>query len=502
MADAGQADFTGLTLTTAAPGVQLQVTGDSLGGATTDSFTVVAAPAVQLVVTTKPLPSVIAGNGFNVVVMAEDSFGNTDPSFTRTVTLALASGPTGATLGGTLNLVADAGVAAFSGLILNKVGADNTLQATSSGVAAATTNPITVSAASVAQLTLINLPPVDVTAGTTFGLMIAAEDRFGNVNPSFAGAVTLSLPDNLAGDTLGGTLTMNADAGMVPFSDLTLTKAATSDRIQASSGGLAPVTTSPFAVAAAAATQLVVATQPPANLTAGNAFDLIVVAEDPYGNTDPGFSGVTLALSNPSGGAVLGGTPTQTADAGVASFTGLSLNKAGAAYTLQASSNGVSAIVTDPIAVSAGAATQLVVTDPPPSLVTAGSSFGLVVLAEDAFGNADANFSASVALATSDGEPLGGTPSVTASGRGRLHRSDAGHGGGRQHIAGLESWPGQCPDELDHRGPRDRQPADGDIAAAHQRHGRRWIWRHRLGRGSLRKRRSELWRQRGAGAGK
>ena len=416
MADAGQADFTGLTLTTAATGVQLQVTSDTLGGATSDPFAIVAAPATQLVVTTQPQPSVIAGNGFDVVVQAEDPFGNTDPSFTGPVTLALANGPKGATLGGTLDLVAEAGVASFSGLILDKVGPDETLQATSSGFAAATTNPSPVAAAAVAQLSVTTQPPAGVTAGTTFGLTVAAEDRFGNVNPSFAGSVTLTLPNSLAGDTLGGTLIKQAGAGTVLFSDLSLTKSATGDTIQASSAGLAPVTTDPFAVTAAAASQLVVTTQPPANLTAGNGFDLIVEAEDPYGNTDPSFSSnVTLALANPSGGAALGGTATETADAGVATFTGLSLNKAGTAYSLQASSNGVSGVATDPIAVSAGAATQLVVANPPPPSVTAGAGFGLVVLAEDAFGNVDTNFSSSVALASSDGEPVGGTLTLTAS---------------------------------------------------------------------------------------
>jgi hypothetical protein len=415
MAEAGEADFTGLTLTTAATGVQLQVTSPSLGGATSDPFTVAAARAMQLVVTTEPLPSVIAGNGFDVVIQAEDPFGNTDPSFAGPVTLALASGPAGATLGGTLDTMADAGVAAFSGLMLNKVSADDTLQATASDLTAATTNPIAVAAAAVAQLAVRTQPPAELTAGKPFGLVIAAEDRFGNVNPAFAGSVTLSLPESSAGTTLGGTFTLSADAGTASFSDLTLTKSATGERIQASSNGLAPVMTEPFAVAAGSASQLVVTTQPPANLTAGNGFALIVEAEDPYGNADPGFSGaVMLALGNQSGGAALGGTVTQAADAGVVTFTGLSLDKVGTAYALQATSAGVSGVTTDPITVAAGAATQLMVAIPPPPTLTAGSSFGLVVMAEDAFGNVDASFSSAVTLASTDGEPVGGALTVKA----------------------------------------------------------------------------------------
>ena len=81
-----------------------------------------AATATQLVVTTQPPASVTAGSGFGLVVTAEDAFGNVDPTFTGSVTLALANNPGGATLGGTLAVNASAGVATFSGLTLNKAG--------------------------------------------------------------------------------------------------------------------------------------------------------------------------------------------------------------------------------------------------------------------------------------------------------------------------------------------------------------------------------------------
>ena len=65
------------------------------------------------------------------------------------------------------------------------------------------------------------------------------------------------------------------------------------------------------------------------------AFGLVVAAEDPFGNVDPNFSGsVTVALSNNPGGATLGGTLTVTAQNGVATFSGLTLNQPGIGYTL------------------------------------------------------------------------------------------------------------------------------------------------------------------------
>ena len=46
------------------------------------------------------------------------------------MTLALATNPNGATLGGTLAVNASAGVATFAGLTLDKAGAGTTLRAT------------------------------------------------------------------------------------------------------------------------------------------------------------------------------------------------------------------------------------------------------------------------------------------------------------------------------------------------------------------------------------
>lgn len=70
-----------------------------------------------------------------------------------------------------------------------------------------------------------------------------------------------------------------------------------------------------------------------------------VVIQDGQGATDTSFSGgVTVALgSNPSA-AVLSGTLTVTAAAGVASFVDLSVDQPGTGYTLTASSSGLTRV--------------------------------------------------------------------------------------------------------------------------------------------------------------
>ena len=82
-------------------------------------------------------------------------------------------------------------------------------------------------------------------------------------------------------------------------------QAANGYTIQATTTGLSSATTNAFDITPAAASELVVTTQPPASTTAGNSFGLTVTAEDLYGNLTPGFtSSVTVAAlkNNPGSG--------------------------------------------------------------------------------------------------------------------------------------------------------------------------------------------------------
>lgn len=62
---------------------------------------------------------------------------------------------------------------------------------------------------------------------------------------------------------------------------------------------------------------------------------------------------VSLAIGTNPGGATLGGTTSQAASAGLATFSGLTLSAAGAGYTLAASSSGLTGVVSTPFTVSA-----------------------------------------------------------------------------------------------------------------------------------------------------
>src|SRR5262249_39256906 len=155
--------------------------------ATTVGFNVTPQPATHLVVTTQPPLGVVAGDGFTFVVAAENDRGQVDTGFNRDVTVALASNPGGATLGGPLAAAASAGVATFPGLTLDKAGGGYKLRVSCSGLASATTASIAVAPRAATHLVVTTQPPAPVSAGIGFALTVSAEDDFGNVAPTFAG---------------------------------------------------------------------------------------------------------------------------------------------------------------------------------------------------------------------------------------------------------------------------------------------------------------------------
>ncbi len=414
----GIATFSDLTLNQAGVGYSISAASPGLTPATTNTFEVDAAAATQLVVTTPPPGSVVSGAPFGFVVDAEDASGNTDMTFSGSVTVTIAANPGGATLSGPVTVSAVNGVATFSGLSLDKAGSGYTLEVDSSGVSAGTTGAITVTPGVATQLAVTTQPPATVNPNGVFGLVVSAEDALGNVDPTYTGVVTLNLANNPGGGTLSGTLTAQAVKGVATFSNLSLDVQASGYILQATSGSLNSITTNPINVAQVVPTHLVVTQQPPSAVTAGAGFGLTVTAEDDAGNPASAYNGfVTLSLSNNPGGSTLGGTTTVPIVNGSAVFSGLTLNFIGTAYSLNASSSGLTQAPTTSFNVVAGQASQLVIVSQPPNSVAPNMAFNVVVEAEDSLGNVSTAFNGSVTanLSTNpNGATLGGTLSVNA----------------------------------------------------------------------------------------
>ncbi len=310
----------------------VQATASGLTAATSNSFNITPGAAARLVFTAQP-GDARANQAFPAqpVVVVQDSFSNTVTSFNSAVTITVASGP--GTLGGATTVNAVNGVVTFSGLTLNRIGA-HTLQASRAGLTSATSNSFYISADRLAYVT----QPPDSTAGVNFITSLKATDSFGTVDAQFNGSVTISQASGPGGATLSGTNPLNAVSGLVTFT-LSLDKAGTYT-LQAVSSPLTSTTSNSFIISPAAATHLAFTSQPGGStVNAALSAAPVVAVMDTFNNIVTAYSGsITLTIATGPGGAVLTGTTTLAASGGLATFNGLSLNKAGT-YTLQASSD-------------------------------------------------------------------------------------------------------------------------------------------------------------------
>jgi hypothetical protein len=415
---AGVATFSDVRIDRAGTGYALSATGAGLTSGTSASFDVIPAPASRLVFAVPPGTATVGvAITPTVVVTAHDSFGNVATSFNGPVTMVMGANPPGDTLDGITTAVAVAGIATFDNLQLDVVDTGYTLVATSGGLVADTSSAFTVAPGPAVRLVFTGQPST-VPAGVAIApaVIVSAQDTFGNTVAGFTANVTIGIGTNPAGGAVTGTTTKATVAGVATFGILAIDKAGTGYTLVATTNSLLSATSTAFDVTGAPPTRLVFTVQP-SNVTAGVAIApaVVVTAEDSLGATVTSFTGlVTIAIgTNPAGG-TLSGTMSVAAVGGVASFSTLSIDKAGSGCTLSAASSGLAVATSTPFDVSAGAATKLAFTVQPSNTVAGGTITPAVqVTAQDAGGNT-ANFTGLVTIAIGS-NPSGGTLSGTMS---------------------------------------------------------------------------------------
>jgi hypothetical protein len=257
--------------------------------------------------------------------------------------------------------------------------------------------------------------PGNTTGGASISpaITVRALDQYGNL-AYYTGNITLAIGSNPAGGTLSGTTTVAAVAGVATFSGLSINAAGTGYTLAASSSGLTGATSNTFNITAGAPTRLAFSQQP-SNATGGATLSPAPTVRllDAVGNLTASTANVTLAIaSNPSSG-TLSGTATVAAVAGVATFNGLSINRAGNGYTLAASSSGLTGATSNAFNITVGAPTQLAFLQQPTN-ASGGATLSPAptVRLLDAGGNLTAS-TANVTLAIAN-NPSGGTLSGTA----------------------------------------------------------------------------------------
>ncbi|WP_248759201.1 hypothetical protein [Pseudarthrobacter sp. SSS035] len=172
-------------------------------------------------------------------------------------------------------------------------------------------------------------------------------------------------------------------------------------------------------VSVISASNLTFESQPAGNVTAGSSIATLRVAARTLSGLVPVPDvPVTISIGSNPGGGTLSGTQLATTDAtGVATFSNLSIDKAGTGYTLVASSPAYSGAVSTSFSVTAGTATQLVVTSPASVIGVASATANIgafTVERRDTYGNPATGTAANVTLAS--GTPGTGLFATSANG--------------------------------------------------------------------------------------
>jgi hypothetical protein len=252
LGDVGSHAFTNVILETA--GTQMITATDSLNSTLSGKVVVSVVPgaAYDLVMASSFPSSDPAGTAGIVMVTAQDKYGNTVGSgpnqYEGTIDL-VSTDPKTSGLPSSYGFIAgDAGSHTFNNVILETAGSE-TIRATDSvNSALMTSRQTTVTALAADQLVVVAQPPGTVVAGAGFGFQVGAEDTYGNLNPTFAGPVSVIVGTNPGGGVLSGAAPVTAVAGMANFSGLALSKAGVGYTLKISSGSLTPAMTIPITV--------------------------------------------------------------------------------------------------------------------------------------------------------------------------------------------------------------------------------------------------------------
>src|SRR5207248_11777600 len=183
-------------------------------------------------------------------------------------------------------------------------------------------------------------------------------------------------------------------------------------------GGTATGTSNSFQVNAGAASKLAFIQQP-TTTTAGQTITpaVAVQIQNANGNLTNSTASVALAIANNPSSGTLSGTTSVAAVSGVATFGDLSINKAGAGYTLQANSSSLTSAMSSAFTMNAGVPSKLAFSQQP-TTTTAGQTISpaVTVQIQDANGNlTSSTASVSIAIGTNPSTgTLNGTTSVAA----------------------------------------------------------------------------------------
>lgn len=382
-----------------------------------NTVTVAAGAASIISFTTQPAGSVAANTNFSTepVVSLTDAYGN--PISGSIITLTpwttsdcLTTAGSGAITNASVT-TAGTGLATFTTANYNKAQTIY-LKATTAGLHTCSTGTVTVTAGSLDHFSVSGYP-ASSQCNATSSVVVTAQDVSNNTLSSYSGTIAFSawtnagmtVPD--AGATLPSNYTFVAgDHGVHTFSGISLFTVGTTSAIKVNDTNVTTDLGSQtgITVTVRAASQLVFTTSPGGGTGAATwGTQPVVKIEDSCGNVIGSASDtIVLTIGTNAGGGTLSGTTSKPTASGIATFTDLSIDKAGTGYTLKAagSTYSTSGVASSTFNITVGSAYQLAFTTEPSGAI-AGSAFSTqpVVTVQDQGGNTVTGSSASITLA-------------------------------------------------------------------------------------------------------
>ena len=256
---------------------------------------------------------------------------------------------------------------------------------------------------------------VGMNASIAPAVTVKALDDKGNVVVGYAGAVTLAFDLNPTTATLGGTLTVNAVAGIATFSNLTVNKAGEGYKLKASAAGLTTPISNAFGINQVASS---IGLAGGGNQIAAINTQLDQIVVKVVDANGAGVPGVAVAFAVASGGGSL------VVDNGTTDATGLAratwtLGSTIGTQSITASSGTlIGSPLSIPATATAPAATTLAFVQQPSTVaMNAAMSPAVTVKAVDANGQTVTTFTGNVSLTLGTnptGATLNGTTTVAA----------------------------------------------------------------------------------------
>jgi adhesin/invasin len=267
-----------------------------------------------------PPSAVRAGADLSPGVQVEivDGSGDRIRDATYPITIALDNAQ-GAILSGTLTQPANAGIAVFPDLSIDKIGQGYRLTATGNGWTA-DSPPFDVTAGAPAALDF-SMEPGSTASEGTIQATVTLVDALGNVETGSTAQVSLAIGTHAGLGTLTGTKTVPAVGGVARFIDLHIDKSGMGYTLAATASGYAGAISSTFDItagAANAATSTLALTTAPIAANGSATCAITVTVRDAQGNP-VGGQVVSLAASGQSD--TLSAATVTTDASGVASAT-------------------------------------------------------------------------------------------------------------------------------------------------------------------------------------